>query len=81
MSAGTGIRHSEKNPSADEPVHFVQMWVQPDTAGIEPGYEQKDINDALAADGLVAIASGHGSYPDASRLFDLARPKIDPSSN
>ena len=60
MSAGTGIRHSEKNPSADEPVHFVQMWVLPDTAGVEPGYEQKDINGALAAGGLIAIASGKG---------------------
>ena len=67
MSAGTGIRHSEKNPSADEPVHFVQMWVQPDTAGVEPGYEQKDINSALAAGGLVAIASGK-DHPTAVKI-------------
>ncbi len=60
MSAGTGIRHSEKNPSATNDVHFVQMWVQPDTAGIAPGYEQLDINDALAAGTLVPIASGQG---------------------
>lgn len=60
MSAGTGIRHSEMNASTDEPVHFVQMWVLPDTASVAPGYEQKDINDALAAGGLVAIASGQG---------------------
>ncbi len=67
MSAGTGIRHSETNPSNDEPVHFVQMWVQPDTAGVEPGYEQKDINDALAAGGLVAIASGK-DHPTAVKI-------------
>lgn len=60
MSAGTGIRHSEMNASADEPVHFVQMWVLPDTASVEPGYEQRDINAALAEGGLVAIASGQG---------------------
>jgi redox-sensitive bicupin YhaK (pirin superfamily) len=60
MSAGTGIRHSEMNASPDEPVHFVQMWVLPDTAGVKPGYEQKDINAALADGGLVAIASGQG---------------------
>jgi redox-sensitive bicupin YhaK (pirin superfamily) len=60
MSAGTGIRHSEMNPSPDEPVHFVQMWVPPDTAGIAPGYEQLDLNDALAGGGLVPIASGQG---------------------
>ena len=60
MSAGTGIRHSEMNPSLVEAVHFVQMWVPPDTAGIVPGYEQRDINDELAKGGLRAIASGQG---------------------
>ena len=60
MSAGHGIRHSEMNASSDEPVHFVQMWVPPDTAGIEPSYEQRDINAALATGGLHPIASGQG---------------------
>ena len=60
MSAGRGIRHSEFNASADEPVHFLQMWVPPDTNGIEPGYEQLDLNDALARGGLVPLASGQG---------------------
>jgi redox-sensitive bicupin YhaK (pirin superfamily) len=60
MSAGRGIRHSEMNASDTEPVHFVQMWVLPDTAGVEPGYEQRDINEALATGQLVPIASGKG---------------------
>ncbi len=60
MSAGRGIRHSEQNASSSEPVHFVQMWVLPDTAGVDPGYEQRDINDALAGGRLVPIASGQG---------------------
>jgi redox-sensitive bicupin YhaK (pirin superfamily) len=60
MSAGTGIRHSEQNPSALEDVHFIQMWVPPDTNGIAPGYEQRDINAELAKGGLRAIASGQG---------------------
>jgi quercetin 2,3-dioxygenase len=60
MSAGTGIRHSEMNASNDEPVHFVQMWVLPDTEGIEPGYEQVDISERLDAGGLVPVASGRG---------------------
>jgi redox-sensitive bicupin YhaK (pirin superfamily) len=60
MSAGTGIRHSEMNARTDEPVHFVQMWVRPDTEGIDPGYEQVDISDRLASGGLVPVASGQG---------------------
>jgi quercetin 2,3-dioxygenase len=66
MSAGRGILHSEKNDSwtltgdetHSEPVHFVQMWVAPDEAGIDPGYQQLEIDDALLSGSLVTIASG-----------------------
>ena len=67
MSAGRGIRHSETNPSPDTPVHFVQMWVLPDTDEIEPGYQQLDVNEQLAGGGLVPIASGQG-HPDTISL-------------
>jgi redox-sensitive bicupin YhaK (pirin superfamily) len=60
MSAGTGIQHSEMNPSRTEDVHFVQMWVPPDTEGIAPGYEQRDVNQELDKGGLRPIASGQG---------------------
>ena len=60
MSAGRGIWHSEMNPGADTDVHFVQMWVLPDTERVDPGYEQLDINDELSQGGLVPIASGRG---------------------
>jgi redox-sensitive bicupin YhaK (pirin superfamily) len=60
MSAGTGIWHSEMNPSGDEPVHFVQMWVLPDTERVNPGYEQLDIRSELSRGGLVPVASGRG---------------------
>lgn len=60
MSAGSGILHSEMNASRTVPVHLVQMWVVPAEAGIDPGYEQLDVNAALDAGGLVAVASGRG---------------------
>ncbi len=44
MSAGTGIRHSEYNASAQDSVHFLQLWVIPDEIGIAPGYEQQPID-------------------------------------
>src|SRR6478736_156163 len=60
MSAGTGIWHSEMNPKSDKPVHFIQMWVPPDTEQITPGYQQLDINAQLSKGGLVPVASGSG---------------------
>ncbi|MFC9356382.1 pirin family protein [Rhodococcus sp. NPDC057014] len=77
MSAGTGILHSEKNDSwrlqgdADEhrdPVHFIQMWVVPDEAGITPGYEQLEIDHELLTGGLVPVASGMPGHADHSAI-------------
>ena len=41
MSAGTGVRHSEFNPSPRDTVHFLQIWIQPGRPGLEPSYEEK----------------------------------------
>ena len=60
MSAGTGIWHSEMNPSSGDNVHLIQMWVSPDTTSVRPGYQQLDINAELDKGGLVPIASGRG---------------------
>ena len=57
MSAGTGIRHSEFNPSTTEPVHFLQIWIQPNALGIAPSYEEKRFDAAAKRGQLRLIAS------------------------
>src|SRR5512134_829415 len=58
MSAGTGVRHSEYNPSREELVHFLQIWIEPNVVGIPPGYEQKAIDPGRNALRLVASRDG-----------------------
>lgn len=60
MSAGSGMLHSEVNGAGDTPVHFVQMWVLPDTESAVPSYDQLDITAELGRGGLVPVASGRG---------------------
>ncbi len=60
MSAGTGVRHSEFNASKTEPVHFLQIWIEPDARGIAPGYEQKHFEPADLTGRMRLIASPDG---------------------
>jgi redox-sensitive bicupin YhaK (pirin superfamily) len=60
MSAGTGVRHSEFNPSPQELVHLLQIWIEPAVAGIAPGYEEKHFDAASKRGRLRLIASGDG---------------------
>jgi len=60
MSAGTGILHSEYNPSRDELVHFLQIWIEPNVRGIAPGYEQRHIAPEEKRGRLRAIATPDG---------------------
>ncbi|MGZ5088150.1 MAG: pirin family protein [Usitatibacter sp.] len=57
MSAGTGVRHSEYNASDRDPVHFLQIWIEPDERGIEPSYEEKHFDEASKRGTLRLIAS------------------------
>ncbi len=57
MSAGTGVLHSEFNPSPSDLVHFLQIWIQPRERGIEPGYEQKRFSSEEKRGRLRLIAS------------------------
>jgi len=60
MSAGTGVRHSEFNPSRDERVHLLQIWIEPKITGVRPGYEEKQFGPAEKKGQLRLIASPDG---------------------
>ncbi|MDA1118235.1 MAG: pirin family protein [Proteobacteria bacterium] len=61
MSAGHGVRHSEFNHDQAQAVHFLQIWIAPDVAGIEPSYEQKHFDAAAKRGRLRLIASPDGA--------------------
>lgn len=60
MSAGTGVLHSEKNPSDSEPLHLLQIWILPERNGMRPGYEQKMFSPEERTDKLRLIGSRDG---------------------
>lgn len=60
MTAGTGVRHSEYNASATEPVHFLQIWILPERDGLEPGYEQKAFSEEEKRGRLRLVGSRDG---------------------
>lgn len=68
LSAGRGVVHSEFNDSAGSPLRFVQMWVPPDAAGVDPSYAQHDVGDALASGDLVVVASGMARHRDTTAI-------------
>ena len=80
MSAGTGVRHSEMNPSKAEPVHFLQIWLMPSKTGIAPSYEQKTFSEADKRGRLKLVASSDGRdgsvtiHTDASLYAGLFGP-------
>jgi quercetin 2,3-dioxygenase len=60
MTAGTGVRHSEQNASLSERVHLLQIWILPNTVGLDPGYEQKAFTGDERRGQLRLIASEDG---------------------
>ncbi|HXV07954.1 MAG TPA: pirin family protein [Burkholderiales bacterium] len=61
MSAGTGVLHSEYNPSPREPVHFLQIWIEPSVRGVKPSYEQKAFSADDKRGRLRLVASPDGA--------------------
>jgi quercetin 2,3-dioxygenase len=80
MSAGTGIRHSEANPSQKESVHLLQIWITPDKQGHQPGYEQKEFHADEKRGKLRLLASPDGRdgsvtiHQDAKLYVSLLEP-------
>jgi quercetin 2,3-dioxygenase len=81
MSAGTGVTHSEFNPSAEEEVHLLQIWIQPQSHGLAPGYQQMHFPAAdkrgrlrliVAPDGAQGALSVHQDARLHAGLFDGA---------
>ena len=66
MSAGSGVRHSERNPSGSEALHFLQIWVLPEKNGLSPGYEQKSFPEEDRRGRLRLLASPDGSVGSVS---------------
>lgn len=71
MTAGTGIRHSERNASPrseGKPLRVVQMWVATEYAGAQPGYAENDVAELLASGELVPVVSGLDRHRDTSAI-------------
>jgi redox-sensitive bicupin YhaK (pirin superfamily) len=60
MSAGTGVTHSEMNPSPEEPVHLLQIWIRPERDGLKPYYEQKAFSEEERRGKLRLVAAPEG---------------------
>ena len=60
MTAGSGVRHSEYNASDEEDVHFLQIWIEPETLNLPPGYEQKAFTDEERTNRLRLVAARDG---------------------
>jgi len=57
MSAGSGVRHSEFNHAEGEQTHFLQIWIEPNVMGVDPGYEQKTVPEASKRGQLALVAA------------------------
>jgi redox-sensitive bicupin YhaK (pirin superfamily) len=83
MSAGTGVTHSEYNPSSKEPLEFLQIWIQPSVYGITPGYQQKKFAAKIGLQIIISPDARDGSlkiHQDAY-LYQLLLDKGETASH
>ncbi len=80
MSAGTGVRHSEFNPSRTDTVHFYQIWLIPDRRGVRPDYQQKafPVEDRIGTLQLVASPDGRDGSMTLHQDARLYAGRVDP---
>ncbi|MDX2114599.1 MAG: pirin family protein [Planctomycetota bacterium] len=71
ITAGRGVRHSEYNPSGSEPVHFLQIWIEPREKGLEPGYAQQRFDPVASRNSLTLLASPDGAEGSISINQDV----------
>jgi redox-sensitive bicupin YhaK (pirin superfamily) len=72
MSAGTGVTHSEFNPSRTEPVHLLQIWILPEARGLKPSYEQRQFSrDEMR--GRLRLVAGHDPVDGAVKIHQDVR--------
>ncbi|QZA79314.1 pirin family protein [Deefgea tanakiae] len=71
MSAGTGVRHSEFNPSATEQTHLLQIWILPAQKGDTPSYEEKEFSDTDKRGQLRLVASPNGEHASVTIHQDV----------
>jgi quercetin 2,3-dioxygenase len=79
MTAGSGVRHSEYNASDDEPVHFLQIWIQPEAFDLAPGYEQKAFPAGQQTNrlALVVAQDGRDGAVSIHRDVDIYAGRLD----
>jgi len=82
MSAGTGVLHSEQNPSGTEAVHLLQIWIQPDASGVTPHYAEKSMKDAETGKlHLITSKAGRDGSIAIHQDADLYLGKLDANQN
>ena len=78
MSAGSGVRHSEFNPSQTEAAHFLQIWIMPDARGVKPRYAEKSLRDAPSGKfNLITSKTGRDGSIAIHQDADLWMAKLD----